>query len=98
MDRYIPLRPHKLSPWNTSCFFAQPFDRVCRMTLSQFKEHTATRLGVEPDSFDLYSLGNKLEDMESELWTQSSYVVPGALLEMRRRRVVSSESASARDL
>ena len=67
------------------------------MTLSQFKEHTATRLGVEPDSFDLYSLGNKLEDMESELWTQS-YVVPGALLEMRRRRVVSSESASARDL
>ena len=67
------------------------------MTLSQFKEHTATRLGVEPDSFDLYSLGNKLEDMETELWTQS-YVVPGALLEMRRRRVVSSESASARDL
>ena len=67
------------------------------MTLSQFKEHTATRLGVEPDSFDLYSLGNKLEDMESELWTQS-YVTPGALFEMRRRRVVSSESASARDL
>ena len=66
------------------------------MTLSQFKEHTATRLGVDPDSFDLYSLGNKLEDMESELWTQS-YVTPGALLEMRRRRVVSSESASARD-
>ena len=97
MARYIPLRPHKLSPWNTSCFFAQPFDRVCRMTLSQFKEHTATRLGVEPDSFDLYSLGNKLEDMESELWTQS-YVTPGALLEMRRRSVVSSESASARDL
>ena len=64
------------------------------MTLSQFKEHTATRLGVEPESFDFYSLGNKLEDEESELWTQS-YVVPGALLEMRRRM---SESASARDL
>ena len=64
------------------------------MTLSQFKEQTATRLGVEPDSFDFYSLGNKLEDEESELWTQP-YVVPGALLEMRRRR---SESASARDL
>ena len=67
------------------------------MTLSQFKEHTATRLGVEPDSFDLYSLGNKLEDMESELWTQS-YVAPGAVLEMRKRRVASSESASTRDL
>ena len=66
------------------------------MTLSQFKEHIAARLGGDT-RIDLYYIGDKLEDEESELWTQS-YVTPGALLDMRRRRVVSSKSASARDL
>ena len=64
------------------------------MTLSQFKEHIAARLGGDT-RIDFYSIGNKLEGEEAELWElwQHSYVVPGALLEMRRRRVVSSESA-----
>ena len=90
----IPLRGPINSathPWNTSCFFALPFDRVCRMTLSQFKEHIAARLGGDT-RIDFYSIGNKLEGEETELW-RHSYVVPGALIEMRRRRVVSSESA-----
>ena len=61
------------------------------MTLRQFTEHIAARLGGDT-RIDFYSIGNKLEGEEAELW-QHSYVVPGALLEMRRRRVVSSESA-----
>ena len=62
------------------------------MTLSQFKEHIAARLGGDLGLIDFYTLGNKLEGEETELW-RHSYVVPGALIEMRRRRVVSSESA-----
>ena len=58
-----------------------PFDRVCRMLLKEFREYIAARLGGDT-RIDFYSIGNK-----------HSYVVPGALLEMRRRRVVSSESA-----
>ena len=91
----IPLRGPINSathPWNTSCFFALPFDKVCRMFLKEFRDYIAARLGGDLGLIDFYTLGNKLEGEETELW-RHSYVVPGALIEMRRRRVVSSESA-----
>ena len=54
------------------------------MTLKEFKENIATRLGGDPALIDFYSLGNILEGEETELW-RHSYVVPGALIEMRLR-------------
>ena len=67
------------------------------MLLKEFREYIAARLGGDTRN-DFYSLGNKLEGDDSELWTHS-YVAHGAHVEIRRRRTtVSSESASARDL
>ena len=54
------------------------------MTLKEFKEYIATHLGGDASWIDFYSLGNKLEGEETELW-RHSYVVPGALIEMRLR-------------
>lgn len=64
------------------------------MTLNQFKEYIAERLGGDPGVIDFYCLANKLERDDTELW-KHSYVVPGALIQMSRRRVMSTESAPA---
>ena len=66
------------------------------MLLGEFKKYIATRLGGDSGLIDFYSLGNKLEGDDTELW-KHSYVVPGALIQMSRRRIVSTESSPARD-
>ena len=54
------------------------------MTLGQFRVFIASRLGADRDVFDFYSLGNKLKGEATQMW-RLSYVVPGALLQMRKR-------------
>ena len=54
------------------------------MTLYKFKEYIAANFGGDAGMIDFYSLGNKLEGHDTELW-KHSYVVPGALIQMRRR-------------
>ena len=61
------------------------------MLLSEFKDFIATRLGSDSDLIDFYSLGNKLEGENTEMW-RHSYVVPGALIEMRRKRIKPCDS------
>ena len=65
------------------------------MLLGEFKEYIATRLGGDSGLIDFYSLGNRLEGDDTELW-KHSYVVPGALIQMSRRRIASTEGAPAR--
>ena len=74
-----------------------PFDCVCRLTLNQFKEYIAARLGGDPSLIDFFSLGIKLDGHDTELW-KHSYVVPGALIQMSTRRIQSTESAPPHDL
>ena len=79
-------------PWNTNCFFALPFDCIARMSLEKFKKFIAARLGADPSSLEFYSLGNLLEGEDIPLWRRPlAYIVPGALLQMRRRRIVPDE-------
>ena len=54
------------------------------MLLGEFKEYIASRLGGDSELIEFYSLGNKLEGENTEMW-RHSYVVPGALIEMRRQ-------------
>ena len=79
-----------------SCHFEIPYVRVAMMRLGSFRSFIAKIFNVRPNTIDIYSLGHKLEDDKAQM-SRMSYVVPGALLEIRTRGDVQNESPGARD-